>query len=413
MRKLILFFILLLNTFYISSQNTQIDKIKIQEDLENLLSNMSKRYVYLDYKNVDIDCIREKYSSKIDTIKTQADAILFFEYILNEFYDSHISLSTNIQDSYRLSSPIYVEIKNNKAIIKNVWLSQIKNLDIDITEAEILKFNGINFSQKINEFPTICNDKNTLDVKNWIANKIISGKYSEPRVLRLKLKTSREIDFDMDAIKLKNNKSLITSNIINEIGIIRINNSLGNNFLIKKFDEVLDSLSQTKGLILDLRNTNSGGNTYVAKGIMSRFINKELPYQKHQFTETWDNQPKIIRSWFELVTPRGIQYTKPVVVLVGRWTGSMGEGLAIGFDGMQRAKIVGSEMKRLAGSDFDFKFNNQNFGYKVILEKLYHINGTPREKYIPSNYVKQTTILKDETLEKGIILLNKIAQSKY
>ena len=86
----------------------------------------------------------------------------------------------------------------------------------------------------------------------------------------------------------------------------------------------------------------------------------------------------------------------------------MGEGMAIGFDAMERAEIVGTEMKRLAGSDFDFRFANQGFGYKLILEKLYHIDGTPSELYVPTNYVKQSTIEKDETLEKGIELINKM-----
>jgi C-terminal processing protease CtpA/Prc len=143
---------------------------------------------------------------------------------------------------------------------------------------------------------------------------------------------------------------------------------------------------------------------------MSRFIDKELPYQKHQYIESYDNQPEIIRSWLELVSPRGNQYTKPVIILVGRWTGSMGEGIAVGFDGMNRAEIVGTEMKRLAGSDFGFNFNNQTYGYSLILERLYHINGTPREYYVPSNYVTQTTTEKDETLEKGIELINKMME---
>lgn len=88
----------------------------------------------------------------------------------------------------------------------------------------------------------------------------------------------------------------------------------------------------------------------------------------------------------------------------------MGEGLAIGFEGMQRAEIVGSEMERLAGEMNGFSFKNQSFGYRLSTTKLFHINGTPREKYVPKNYVKQTTIKKDQTIEKGIELINKNAE---
>jgi hypothetical protein len=37
-------------------------------------------------------------------------------------------------------------------------------------------------------------------------------------------------------------------------------------------------------------------------------------------------------------------------------------------------------------------------------------NGTPRENYVPTNFVKQTTTEKDEVLEKGIQLINKMTE---
>jgi carboxyl-terminal processing protease len=163
-----------------------------------------------------------------------------------------------------------------------------------------------------------------------------------------------------------------------------------------------------KGLIIDLRNTVDGGNTYVARGIMGRFIKGAKAYQKHATTEKYGNNPAIEREWIEYVSPRLEQYKNPVVILVGRWTGSMGEGLAIGFDGLERAKIVGSKMARLAGEINGFSFKHQNYGYRIPTTKLFHINGTPREKYVPSYYVKQTTVKKDETLEKGIEIINRM-----
>jgi carboxyl-terminal processing protease len=88
----------------------------------------------------------------------------------------------------------------------------------------------------------------------------------------------------------------------------------------------------------------------------------------------------------------------------------MGEGLAIGFEGIERAQIVGSEMERLAGAIFNFGFNNQKFGYQLSKEKLFHINGIARENYVPTNFVKQTTTEKDEILENGIEIINKMTE---
>ena len=226
--------------------------------------------------------------------------------------------------------------------------------------------------------------------------------------MTLKLPDVKNIEFDLDDIKLKNSPSLLTSRTIGKIGIIRINNSLGNDNLVNEFDNKINELSTTKGLIIDLRNTLFGGDTYEARGIMSRFIDKPRPYQKHAYLAKSQNNPDIERSWVEYVSPRLEQYKNPVVILVGRWTGSMGEGLAIGFEGMERAEIVGSEMRRLAREVSDFGFEHQKYGYKISTAKLYHINGTPREKCLPEHYVKQTTTQRDETLEKGIELINRL-----
>lgn len=380
-----------------------VDKNKIKEDLNEILSSIKNSYIYLNEKEIDLACIREKYTKKIDFIKSEEEIVLFFEYLLDEFYDSHITLNTNRQSSFRLSSPIHSKTENGKTIITNVWYNQIENLTENIIGAEILKFNAEEFNQVIERFPTECSNKENKIIRDWIGNKILAGRYNDARNLKLKLSNGKIIELNLDSLKIKKHDSLLSFNKNDSIGIITINNSLGNNALITAFDKVLNSLIATKGLIIDLRNTPSGGNSYVARGIMSRFIDKDLPYQKHQiFDQSWDNQPVVKRSWIEYVSPRGNQYKKPVVVLVGKWTGSMGEGLAIGFEGIKRAEIVGTKMERLAGAIFNFGFKHQKFGYQLSQEKLYHINGVLREKYIPTNYVKQTKINKDEVLEKGI-----------
>ncbi|WP_165749035.1 S41 family peptidase [Cellulophaga sp. Z1A5H] len=412
MKKLILGITILLTFSFANSQETKIDRNKIEEDFEQIISDIKNNYIYLNDKKVDIDCIYSNYKQKIKLIDSEDQRLLFFEYLLNEFYDSHVILMRAIRQSYRLDSPIFTVTNNGKTKIKNVWQTQIENIDLNIMGSEVLKINGIDIITKIEKFPTICNDKNDFETRNWITNKVIAGKYNEPRVLTLKLSNGKIIDFDLDNIKLKKENSFLTLSTINNIGIIRLNNSLGQNALIEKFDSAIDSLQNTRGLIIDLRNTTGGGNSYVARGIMSRFINESKPYQLHQiFDESRDNQPIIKRSWAEYVSPRNKQYKNPVVVLVGKWTGSMGEGLAIGFDGLGRAEIAGTEMKRLAGgSTNDFYLKNENLNYKLMTEKLFHLNGTPREKYIPKNYVSQSSTEKDETLEKGIELINKMTE---
>ena len=390
---------------YCQNTSFSVPKEKVKTALFAIIDHIEQSYSYLDEKEIDLNCLKTQYEAKIDALQSEEDIVLFFEFLLDEFYDSHLILNTNRQSSYRLSSPIHTIIKQGKFIIESVWQTQITNLSENIIDAEILKFNGIDFQQKINDFPTVCHNKQNEIIKNWLANKTLAGKYNEPRVLTLKLKTGKITTIDLDKLKFKKYSDLLSSKKINNIAYIRIHNSLGQNNLIEAFDQTLDSLMDTKALIIDLRNTVDGGNTYVARGIMGRFITKDKPYQKHWTIEQYDNQPPVTRSWMEYVSPRGKVYTQKVVVLVGRWTGSMGEGLAIGFEGMGRAEIVGTEMEKLAGSMYGYNLQGFNFGYRLSVEKLYHVNGIPREKYIPKHLILPTNVSEDVILKKALELI--------
>ncbi|MEO1451677.1 MAG: hypothetical protein AAFV07_19265 [Bacteroidota bacterium] len=79
------------------------------------------------------------------------------------------------------------------------------------------------------------------------------------------------------------------------------------------------------------------------------------------------------------------------------------------MEGIKRGQIVGTEMERLAGSIEGFGFRHQRFGFRVATEKLYHINGTPREEYVPEEYVRQTRVDMDEMLKAGLLLLDQLA----
>ena len=389
------------------AQDTSINYTKIQEDLDEILTDIAGNYVYLQDKNIDLNCIREYYASQIASIKTEEETVLFFEYLLDEFYDSHLILNTNRNSSYRLWSPIYVSLDDQKLVVSSVWYDQLDGFDQNIVGAEVLKFNQVDFNSTIDQFPTHCQDKNAPLIREWVANKVLAGRYSEPRILTLKTTKGNTVEIDLDKLAYKQHSELLTYNKEDGIGYIQINNSLGTNNLIGAFDTALDELMDTKGIIIDLRNTVDGGNSYVARGIMGRFLSEPKPYQKHSFIELYDGGPEVERSWMEYVSPRGEQYTKPVVVLVGRWTGSMGEGLAIGFEGIGRATIVGSEMERLAGEMNGFGFKHQWYGYRLSTAKLYHVNGSPREEYIPSNYGVQSDPDKDAVKALGQKVLRK------
>lgn len=182
------------------------------------------------------------------------------------------------------------------------------------------------------------------EVKNYALRQLLAGTYLTPRVLVVK---ENEETLTLNLDKLNGNLSdnfkytslLDFKTIDKNVGYIKFNNSLGRNEVIELFDSALYQLIITKALIIDLRETPGGGNSLVARAILRRFITIEMPYQKHVLPNE-EKEFNIKRSWFEIVSPRiEFTYRKQVIVLVNHWTGSMGEGIAIGFDAIRRAKL--------------------------------------------------------------------------
>ena len=66
----------------------------------------------------------------------------------------------------------------------------------------------------------------------------------------------------------------------------------------------------------------------------------------------------------------------------------MGEGIAIGFDGMKRADIVGTKMAGLLGEIYTFETPETKIPFSFPCVQLQHVNGQPREDFVPAVIIK-------------------------
>lgn len=413
MKILLRLLLLIIFGFTNAQTNNAVDNYKLNQDFGKFVQDLSDKYIYLQEKETDFSCVKENYAQLISKIKNNQEKILLFELMLNEFYDSNLVLNVKTKSSFRLYSPFYVKLKDNRFYIENIWYSQIENFGKNIIGAEVLNFNSKEFNAVIDKFPVQCVNKNIPEVREWIANKIISGRYNKTRILTLKLTDNRKISLNIDNIKIKTDKKPLSISHEKGIGVIRFNNSLENANIIKHFDRALNSLLDTKGLILDLRNSVDGGNAYVASAIISRFVNKEMPYQKHISKEKFGNNPEISKSWLTYVSPRSEQYKKPVVVLVGRWTGGVAESLSAGLGAAANAKIIGSEMRKIKGLAKKYSFLNTNYSYTITTDKLLLANGVKREDFSPRFNIKQQNMLEDDVLLKAFQLLTNSKEDSF
>lgn len=165
--------------------------------------------------------------------------------------------------------------------------------------------------------------------------------------------------------------------------VIRFNNALDDSATIAAFDTAMASVAPRGRLVLDLTDTPSGGNTNVARAIMGWFVVRAMPYQMHNLPAE-ERETGIARQWVEQVLPRaGKHYAAPVQVRVGRWTGSVGEGLAVGFRAIGVA-VCGTRMAGLKGAVYDFDLPRTGLRMKFPAERLSTVDGLPREQFVPA-----------------------------
>ncbi|WP_299253957.1 S41 family peptidase [uncultured Aquimarina sp.] len=373
---------------------------KYQKDFEDYWKIVDQYFAYFDVQKTNWDEVRRIYQPSFDTIQNDDDFIRLLEMTNNELYNGHVGLNRNLASSSRViptGSDIWVSYKDNRFMISAIregFEAEKAGLSLGM---EVKKYNGIAITEAIKRFLPQSVKIHTNKMYEYAANLLLAGTHNSKRSLNV----NGSLTFNIENVKNHKSTKLVKGKIINaNIGYIRVNNSLGNNNTIQDFDKTLDSLKNTIGLILDLRDTPSGGNTTVARAIMSRFITEEAPYQRHSFFFE-EKLYGVKRNTIELVSPRGKIYDKPLVILCGRWTGSMGEGMTIGFDGLNRAEIVGTDMGDLLGAIYSYTLPETNIGFQIPVEKLFHINGMPREDFSPKHYILDT----QDQLQKAIEII--------
>ncbi|AOT10782.1 S41 family peptidase [Pseudoalteromonas luteoviolacea] len=386
---------------------------QVSEDIKAFVSLLHQRYAYLDTKNVDQTSFEACLQKEVAQIKTVNALSGHLNRCFEFFYDQHSEIRPRPRDYY-LPMPtaltMWAEVKDDAATIISIPHNGY---------AHKIGFRAGMKIEQINHKPVFeaiksANISGQKSAQTWVLNRLLTGSRHQKIVLTVSWQGQPQtltIDTRQVVADILQDKPILTSQWMGDIAYIRPENSLGNNALISAFDQALAEFKDASALILDLRNTPSGGNSDVARGIMSRFISERFPYQEHELVAV-EREFGVKRRWQEFVYPRGDNtFTKPLVVLSNRWTGSMGEGMTIGLHGMQRATVIGTPMAQLLGAISGHTLTHSQLNVVIPVEKLFHINGTPREAFLPDIVIDHIDNIENEdlALKAGLRHLSKLA----
>ncbi len=381
--RLLLVILLIPAAFSLSAQS------KYRNDFLYYWQTINDNFAYFDRQQCDWSKVKDIYGPAVDTIRDIDGFVGLLEKINHELHNGHVFLNTNTPRSNRMipsGADMKVVRRNNQYVITDLR-EGFNAADCGLKPGMVVTaFNGQNIDLAVQGFLPQSVAARDDDMYTYAANMLLAGTHDKSRVLTVNNEGQLQ-GFRPDSLPNKTEApsgALLEARILpGRLGYHKINNALGNSDLITAFDQALDSLLNTNGLVLDLRETPGGGNTTVARAIMGRFITREQAYQKHIYTAE-EKETGIKRATLELVAPRGKTYRQPVVVLAGYWTGSMGEGIAIGFDAMKRAKIAGTKMAGLLGEIYTYRTPEYKIPFSFPCVKLQHVNGQAREDFIPA-----------------------------
>lgn len=376
------------------------------EDFDVFWRFVRDNYAYFHQKKTDWNEVRAIYRKHAVQAQSTGAFIGHLEDALEELYDHHAHLGVNTAASPRLvpsGTDLWAEWQKNEAVVTAVRAGSAAEKAGLRAGMVVVSINGRPVAEVIADRLPQTLTSPDASARAWALRAALAGRQNRP--VRLTVR-HEEQSFTFTPGKVNRPNAPLTAKVLDgNVGYLRIHDALGDYATIAAFDSALVRLQDTRGLVLDLRDTPGGGNTTVARGLMSRLISEENAYQRHELPAEV-RRHGVRRVWVEHALPRGpFTYEKPIVALVGRWTGSMGEGLAIGLDGMNRAAVVGTPMAGLRGALHEHTLPNTEISVRIPAERLYHVNGTPREAFEPAILTKPTNTPRDATLQRALSLL--------
>jgi carboxyl-terminal processing protease len=105
-------------------------------------------------------------------------------------------------------------------------------------------------------------------------------------------------------------------------------------------DEIIKEFKDCDGIVVDVR-FNGGGNDQVGKAIASRFADTKRLYMTTQIRRGPNHEDFLPPKYF-YVEPKGtIQFTKPVILLIHRWSVSAADNFALAMRTLPHVTLVG------------------------------------------------------------------------
>jgi carboxyl-terminal processing protease len=356
------------------------------DDFDEVWGVLKTRYAYLADKATDWDCVRATFrplAQRADTREAFAHAL---EPMLEALYDGHTHLNVSFPDSWWADPPsLYAEWRDGRPVLVELRGDALRS---GLAPGmELVSLDGVSMAQIVAERRPRCLARDDPEARTWALLSALAGQPKRTR-RRVEARDAQAVVRTFEFSEERASEAdLVSARILpGNLGYVRIR-SVGDDDAVPAFDAALETVRNTKALLLDVRDI-PGGNTSVTRPMLGRLLTDRRQY-------CWMAARRgegLGQRWPEFVEPRGPwTYTGPVVALVNHWTMSAAEGFAIALESMKRGLAVGTRMRGLDAGVDTLWLPNSGIALNYSTQPVYQMNGRSRNDDQPAVLVDLTT----------------------
>ena len=365
---------------------------QLREDALAIERLINDKYAYPERLPCGRYTLTPTLRAEAERIESKRDLVRYLERALALLADHHAITGASRADSWAVFpsyGDIWIEPGQSGYVVEQVREGSPAARAGVWAGDRLLAIDGVPAADAVRAFWADLGTSGGGERDGYAARVLAAGKRDRDRTLTFQSGTAPRRTLTLPSLYAREAEDRPPLSSAEEKGalVIRIHDSLGDSGTIASFDRAMAAARPGQRVVIDLTDTPSGGNTIIARAMLGWFVKAPRFYQVHSLPAE-QRETGIARQWAEQVLPRAGKYHKgPVTVRVGRWTGSMGEGLAIGFEALG-ARVEGSRMAGLLGAIYDHRLPHSELIVKIPTERLYAVDGTPREAFVPKRAAK-------------------------
>jgi carboxyl-terminal processing protease len=330
-------------------------------NFEQLCQVIQAHYPYFDEKNINWDETCRRYQPLVQAAQTDFEYHALVANLLAELGDAHTGLIHPHSREGRLYFGTGLLLDDGIVIDQVGETARAAGV---MRGAQILAVNGLPAEQALQALPLAlrvgANDRQSRERAAFhilsTSEDFLELTYQNPQgpVETVILRRPENPPVPSNAQNEEFGPLISTETLSEGWGLIRIPTfSAGSSHdLVAEFDYALEEVSDTPGLILDLRG-NGGGDSRLAEQMAGRFFAKRFCYGEDRFRQRLPLRGWSLRFAY-CVQPRGETVTVPLVLLMdGRNMSSAEQFIAI-FRESNRAVTIGRPSGGSSGNPLTF-----------------------------------------------------------